>query len=298
MEIQQLRHLVAAVECGNLLKAAKECRISQSGLSRSIRSLEDRLGVELLTRKAKGVEPTIYGLSVVQRARLILNEVNRSVEELRAIQAARLGDVTVGVTQNYGHYLIPQVLVDLYAAHPEIRVIVTTGGFLDLVEQLKIGAVDFAFGLVGMVADSDEITIEPLREHYSKVVARAGHPLAAKPGDITPQELANARWAALRGAGFQQNFVDYFLTRQLQPPVQMLKTDSISLMKAVIATTDLLAVLPPAIVLDAVEAGTLTILNCEAPAEQTSVGLMFRTHGLITPQSQQIIDRIRRQFAR
>lgn len=286
------------MECGNLLKAAKECRISQSGLSRSIRSLEDRLGVELLTRKAKGVEPTIYGLSVVQRARLILNEVNRSVEELRAIQAARLGDVTVGVTQNYGHYLIPQVLVDLYAAHPEIRVIVTTGGFLDLVEQLKIGAVDFAFGLVGMVADSDEITIEPLREHYSKVVARAGHPLAAKPGDITPQELANARWAALRGAGFQQNFVDYFLTRQLQPPVQMLKTDSISLMKAVIATTDLLAVLPPAIVLDAVEAGTLTILNCEAPAEQTSVGLMFRTHGLITPQSQQIIDRIRRQFVR
>ena len=45
MEIQQLRHLLAAVETGNLLKAADKSCISQSGLSRSIKSLEQRPGI-------------------------------------------------------------------------------------------------------------------------------------------------------------------------------------------------------------------------------------------------------------
>ncbi|HEY6455443.1 MAG TPA: LysR family transcriptional regulator [Steroidobacteraceae bacterium] len=296
MEFQQLRHLVAAVDCGNLFKAARECGISQSGLSRSIHSLEIRLGVELLTRKAKGVEPTIYGRSVVQRARLILNEVNRSVEDLRALQAAKLGDVTVGVTQNYAHYLIPQVLIELYSNHPEVQVTVVTGGFLDLVEQLTIGAIDFAFGLLGKVEQSSEVRIEALREHFSKVVARSTHLFASQTEEITPIMLASARWATLRSIGFQHNFADYFISRNLQAPIQVLKTDSISMIKRLVASTDLLTVLPAPVVHDDIEAGFLTILDCEAPAEQSIVALMFRSHGLITPQSQLIIDRIRKQF--
>ena len=90
MEVQQLRHLLAAVRYGNLLKAAEEIHISQSGLSRSIKSLETRLGVPLLIRKSKGVEPTVFGLSVINRAKVIINEVARAVEEIKAIEAARI----------------------------------------------------------------------------------------------------------------------------------------------------------------------------------------------------------------
>ena len=88
MEIQQLRHLIAAIENRNLLKAADKAYISQSGLSRSLKSLEHRLGVPLLIRGPKGVEPTIYGLTVIRRAKVILNEVARSIEEVRAIEMA------------------------------------------------------------------------------------------------------------------------------------------------------------------------------------------------------------------
>lgn len=297
MEIQQLRHLVAAVDCGNLVKAARECRISQSGLSRSIRGLEERLGVELLIRKSKGVEPTIYGQSVAQRARLVLNEVNRSIDEVRALQAAQIGDVTIGVTQNYGHYFIPQVLVDLYAARPEIHVNLVTGGFLDLLAQLKVGAIDLAFGLLGAIDDCSEIRIEPLREHHSRVTARATHPLAAQGREVTPQELTVSRWATLCSEGFQQGFARYFALRNLEPPIQVLRTDSIALIKHMVAGTDLLAVLPPAFVVDDVEAGTLAILNCEAPGEETQVGFMFREHQIVTPQSLQIVERIKQRLA-
>jgi LysR family transcriptional regulator, regulator of abg operon len=57
MEVQQLRHLIAAIETGNLLRAADKSCISQSGLSRSIKTLETTLGVPLLIRGPKGSSP-------------------------------------------------------------------------------------------------------------------------------------------------------------------------------------------------------------------------------------------------
>ena len=245
MESQQLKHLVAAVHCGNLVKAADECNISQSGLSRSIKSLEDRLGVPLLTRNPKGVEPTVFGRNFVERAKLILNEIDRSVQELKSLSGAEKGEAVFGVTQNYGFYFIPNVLAQLSESHPGVQTRVITGGFLDLVGELKAGAIDFAFGLLGRIDEGDEITVEPLRDHHSRVVVRSGHPLALKNAEVTPAELAAARWATLSGKGFQRTFCNYFFTHGLQPPVQALRTDSIALIRETLATTDFLAVLPP-----------------------------------------------------
>ena len=296
MEIQQIKHLIAAVECGNLLKAADECHISQSGLSRSIRSLEERLGVQLLIRKSKGVEPTVFGRSVLRRAYLIMNEVSRTVDEIRALQASEVGDIAFGVTQNYGYYFIPDLLAELQVEHPGVRVSVNTGGFVDLIRQLKVGSIDFVFGLLGSIEESDDIEAELLREHYSRVVARSSHPLARKQGDVTPDELSAARWATLRGEGFQRNFNTYFTAQGLHSPTQAVKTDSLALIRNSIAAADLLAVLPPDVVHWEIDRGDLVILQCEAPAEQTHVGLVRRRDSLVTPPQKEITELIRKRF--
>ncbi len=298
MEIQQLRHFIAAVDFGNLLKAAEDCNISQSGLSRSIRSLEDRLGVQLLLRKAKGVEPTIIGIGLLPRARLILNEVDRAMDEIRAAQAGDVGQIEFGITQNYGYYFIPTVLAELQEQYPNLRVTVRTGGFLDLITQLKSGSIEFVFGLVGKLEHDAELDVEYLREHHSRVIARVSHPLALLGREVTPEELAAARWATLRSAGFQRSFARYFFDRGLAAPLQAVVTDSIALIRNAVATCHLIAVLPPDVVHREIDAGQLTILDCEAPAEQTHVGIVTRKHGLVTPQHVQITAHIRRRFGR
>ena len=297
VEIQQLRHLVAAVECGNLLKAAKECNISQSGFSRSIRSLEDRLGVTLLERLPKGVEPTLSGRELANHARLILNEHARAMEALNALEGGKRGDVTFGITQNFGHYLVPDFLAGVYKNDPGMRLKVEIGGFLDLVERLKAGAIDFAFGLLGPLHSDELIDIEPLRRHHSRVIARANHPLLLEGGEVTAEKLSAARWANLGGEGFQTNFAHYFLSHGLMQPVQVLKSESISLVRNFIATTDALAVLPPDLVKSDLESGRLAVLDCDAPAEETWVGLLFRKHGVLTGQGERIVDYIRKRLA-
>jgi DNA-binding transcriptional LysR family regulator len=297
MEIQQLRHLIAAVHWGNLVRAAEECNISQSGLSRSIKSLEDRLGVQLLNRMAKGVEPTIYGRVFVRRAHLIVNEVGRSVGEIRALSAAETGEVTFGITQNYGKYFIPDLLSGLYASNPGMRVTVVTGGFRDLVEMLAVGSIEFGFGLLGSVGAESDIYVEPLREHYSRVIARRAHPLALRNQEVTPEELSQAHWALLSGEFFQKNFSDYFTGQGLKSPVQVLRTDSIDLIYKSLFGADVLSVLPPDLVGEELEKGILTILNCDAPAEQTHAGLIFRNRSMVSPQGEKIVAEIRRQLS-
>lgn len=292
MEIQQLRHLIAAVENRNLLKAADKAYISQSGLSRSLKSLEHRLGVQLLVRGPKGVEPTIYGMAVIRRAKVILNEVARSMEEVRAIEHGRIGETTFGITQNYANYMMPVLLADLHAERPGLRVSVVCDGFLELVKKVKTEEIDFAFGLIGRIHHSDGLVIEPLMENRSRVIVGSHHPLAAK-SDVTIDDLAQAQWAMLGSESVQRGFGLFFETRGMAVPAQMLKSNSIALIRHVVEASDALTILPQDVVQPEIDSGLLVALECETPVERTRIGLIFRDGSLITPQAQVVVERIR-----
>jgi DNA-binding transcriptional LysR family regulator len=292
MEIQQLRHLVAAVEAGNLIKAADDCYLSQSGLSRSIKSLETTLGVPLLIRGPKGVEPTVYGVSVLRRARVILNEVVKAREEVRAIAQARIGEVKLGITQNYAGYLVPELIADLRRERPDLRFTVVTDGFVELLSLVKTEAIDFAFGLIGQTHRNDGIVIEPLRAHRSRVFCGRNHPLASL-GSATLEDLHHAQWAMLNSEGVQRGFGLFFESRGLSVPPQVLRTNNLDLLRHLTDDSDLLTVLPIEVVEHEVAAGRIVPLECETPVAQTKVGLFYREGGLLTPQAQLVIDRFR-----
>jgi DNA-binding transcriptional LysR family regulator len=292
MEIQQLKHLVAAVEAGNLLKAADDCCLSQSGLSRSIKSLETTLGVPLLIRGPKGVEPTVYGLSVIRRARMILNEVAKTRDEVKAIAQARIGEVKLGITQNYASYLVPELIAGLRRERPGLRFTIVTDGFVELLALLKTETIDFAFGLIGQIHRNDGIVIEPLRAHRSRVFCGRNHPLAGR-GSATLEELHHAQWVMLNSEGVQRGFGTFFESRGMSVPGQVIRTNNVDLLRHLLDDSDLLTVLPIEVVEHEVAAGRIVPLECETPVAQTKVGLFYREGGLLTPQAQLVIDRFR-----
>jgi DNA-binding transcriptional LysR family regulator len=292
VEIQQLRHLIAAVEHRNILKAAEKTFISQSGLSRSIKSLEQRLGVPLLVRGPKGVEPTVYGLSVLRRANIILNQVAKSIEEVRAIKEARVGEVTFGITPNYATYLVPELLARLHSDRPGLRVTVITDGFIELIERVKSESIDFAFGLIGQVRRSDGIVIEAIRTHRARVMAASDHRLALKQ-TCTSEDLAGAEWAMLNGEGVQRSFGLFFENRNLPVPAQVMRSNSISLVRQMVKDSPVLSILPEEVVRADIEAGEIVALECETPVEQTRVGLFYREDGQHTPQTDFVMERFR-----
>ena len=97
MDLRQLRHFVAIFERGNLSKAAEDIFISQPALTRSLKTLEDELGVELLQRHARGTTPTEAGERFYHHAMSILAECSRA--RLDAAQMAN-GELVGEVAQS------------------------------------------------------------------------------------------------------------------------------------------------------------------------------------------------------
>src|ERR1700730_16407843 len=86
MELRHLRYFVAVAETGSLtVAAARVLHTSQPSLSRQIRDLEDELGAQLLTRRARGIELTPAGRAFLDHARVVLSQV-----EAAAIAARRV----------------------------------------------------------------------------------------------------------------------------------------------------------------------------------------------------------------
>src|ERR1700682_3751431 len=84
MELRHLRYFIAVAEAGSLTVAAQQTlHTSQPSLSRQIRDLEDEVGAQLLTRRARGIELTPAGRAFLEHARSALSQVEAGIEGAR-----------------------------------------------------------------------------------------------------------------------------------------------------------------------------------------------------------------------
>jgi len=154
MELRQLRHFVAVVDCANLSRAAERVAISQPALTRSIKNLEDILGVELLERKPRGVAATEAGLALYHHAQIVLNACQRLTREVRELERGVTGTVYVGVGSMFATHITADVAQNLAQAHPRLAMVVTDGFFEELLRRMQDGRLDLIFSNFPQVAVS------------------------------------------------------------------------------------------------------------------------------------------------
>lgn len=292
MELQQLRHFLATVKHGNMGKASEELHITQSGLSRSVLNLERQLGLTLLKRNPRGVEPTPFGLSLIPHAQAMLNKEQRAIRELESLKRLQTGSVSIGITLNYSHYFVPDLLSELMTDYPSIEIEVRSGAYVDLVDSLRRAEIDCVFGLLAIGLEYDDLCVEELFTTRSIIVARKNHPFARK-RKLTHQDLSEADWAMLSGEGFQRAFQNYFYVKGCPAPRQVFKTNSLALIKNIVAAQDLLTVLPKEIVSDEIKRKQLVHIDIETPADFARAGLLYRQDGVTTPAMEVVIEKFR-----
>ncbi len=183
MKLHQLAALVTASECGSLRQAAEKLRLSQPALSRSIRDLENELGVKLLERTPLGVEPTSYGKAVILRGKIVDSELRQARDDVAHLRAATRGDLRIGATPVAAFSLLPSVLARLQKTRPGLQVSVTDGMGSTIINQLRRGDLDFIFGRIDDATDPHEFSAVTLFNDSLVVVARRDHPLARARGN-------------------------------------------------------------------------------------------------------------------
>jgi len=148
MELRSLRYFLAVVEAGSLSAAAARLRLSQPSLSVAMGRLESELGVPLLIRGPRGVEPTAAGRYLVDAAGRILGEAEETERALARFRDGSRGTVTLAAVPALTWSRIPRLLREFAAAAPGVEVRLTDPPPWTALESVRDRAADLAAILV------------------------------------------------------------------------------------------------------------------------------------------------------
>ncbi|MDN3354070.1 LysR family transcriptional regulator [Actinomadura sp. DC4] len=193
MDVRRLRIFSTVVEHGSVTAAAKALFMTPSAVSQQLALLERQLGLALVTRGPRGVEPTGAGRLLAERSVTLLAGVARLEHEMRDLGAAR---VRLAVFPAAGADLVPRVVRACRRRFPDVRVELRSVPAADMASRLRDGSVhlglvwDYDFAPRTFAADLERI---PLGDDPLYVLFPADHPLAAE-RRVRLADLAGERW--------------------------------------------------------------------------------------------------------
>jgi DNA-binding transcriptional LysR family regulator len=161
LDPELLRSFVLIAEGGSVTRAAERVGRTQSAVSMQMKRLEEVLGVPVLRRGPRGLEPTDKGLWLLERARTLLALNEEILEAFRAPPIT--GQVRLGSPDDYTLQWLPGILARFARTHPGIEVEVVCINTEELVRRLASGAVDLALLTEGHGREGEEVWRGPLR---------------------------------------------------------------------------------------------------------------------------------------
>ena len=187
MELRHLRYFVAVAEAGSLtVAAAQTLHTSQPSLSRQIRDLEEEVGAQLLTRGARGIELTPAGRAFLDRARLVLSQVEAAAEAARRVAHPAKPCFAMGFLTGHELTWMPEALQMLRDELPNIDVMISSQYSPQLANALLQGKVDAA--VLRREQGVPELAFRLLVKEPLVVVLPSDHRLAAL-NALSPQDL-------------------------------------------------------------------------------------------------------------
>jgi DNA-binding transcriptional LysR family regulator len=190
MELRHLRYFIAVAEEKHMTRAAQRLGIQQPPLSMQIRALERELDVLLFRRQPRGMELTDAGAAFLDRARAILDQVDRAFATTRRTARGEQGRVVVGFTSSAPfHPFVPRVIRTFREMSPLVSLVLEESGSSELVQGLHNEEIDAAF-IRSPVADVHGLTVRPLLKEKMLVALPTGHALARRAQRAPPLPLS------------------------------------------------------------------------------------------------------------
>jgi DNA-binding transcriptional LysR family regulator len=178
IDLQHLRFAAAAAEYGSFRQAAEILGIRQSSLSRSIRQLEQLIGIIIFDRSSGGVKPTLAGSSVLRMARTIIEEFETLVATARSTRYGQTGRLAVGFCTSLSAGNLRASLFDFRQRFAQIELATVERRRSRLVTALRNGVLD-----VLIVTGSMPLLNSKTKSLWSErvlVVLPEDHPLTAR----------------------------------------------------------------------------------------------------------------------
>lgn len=178
IELRHLRHFVAVAEELNFRRAAERVHIDQTPLSRTIRDLEDRLGLQLFVRGPRKLHLTPAGLRLLKEARKVFIRIDRAYRAVRETDARFRAPLRIGIADGIAQPRLSECLIRWPKSMPEVPLEVMELRASELANALEREEIDagFSFGL----PDNDAIAQQPAWSYPVMAILPTGHELASQ----------------------------------------------------------------------------------------------------------------------
>jgi len=211
MDTRQLAAFCAVVERKSFSQAAERLGVTQPAVSLQIRSLEERLGQQLLDRSGRRVEPTEAGRRLYRGAQRLLAQERQLLEDVAGEAEGPLrGQLALGASTGPGGTVVPVLLCEFAEANPEITVDLSISDTQTIVD--RVARRELELGVVGATPRNRSVAYEAFFRDEVVLVCPPEHRFAGK--TVTLDDLrAEPLIVMQEGAGVRQVIEDELRTR-------------------------------------------------------------------------------------
>lgn len=206
MDTRQLAAFCAVVERKSFSHAAERLGVTQPAVSLQIRSLERRLGRQLLDRSGRRVEPTEAGLRLYRNAQRLLALEEQLLSELEEEgDGALTGRLEIGASSGPGGTVLPMLLCEFQRRHSAVHVALSVSDTQRVVDQ--VARRELELGVVGAARRHRAVVFEPFFRDEVVLACPPGHPFAGR--ELTLDDLREEPLIVMQeGAGVRQVIED------------------------------------------------------------------------------------------
>jgi len=290
---REVAAFLAVARAGGVGAAAKSLSLTQPAITRSLKRLEQQLGVALFVRHSTGMEITPFGRTLIPYAETLESETERILEEISVLNGAAAGLARVGIVPSVAANLLPQAIARTLAASPgvQVRVVEATGN--QLVSAVIRGELDFA--VAGLPHDpiDGHVLVSPLLEDEVSIVARTDHALMGE-RNLSVAKLREYPWAMPeKGNVIWAGFHTMFQRAGLETPRAAVSANSVHTLKAIVASTDFLTMLARVTIALEERSGLLAAVNLAEGRWRRRLGVLRRATGSLLPAASLLLSEIR-----
>lgn len=298
MELKQLERFLAVYDLGSLALAAKSLGLTQQAISSTLSNMEEEVGTRLFERAPGGVtRATDAGERLVSHARAQLAADRRALEDLRDITEGRTGTITVGVGEAFSGDAIIAAVLALQAQNPDVRINLIEGYSEQLRYRLYDGEFDFIAAGVSAFELDDRYTREQIYSTDDIIVCRNAHPLA-KRRKLKLSDLSGFPWLVPYSRPSDlHHIVETFTANNLEPPAKILGSDAYRIGMRLLAESDLLVMVSPALVAPELDAADpqLVRLNINTPTIRRHASLIYPKDRPLSAAAELLLGEVRQQ---
>lgn len=293
LKLRDLHILSVVVRWGSMAKAASHLATSQSVVSEAIANLEGALGVRLLDRSPRGIEPTIYAAALLKRGHVVFDELREGIKDIESLAGSATGEVRIACPEFLAAGLITDAIDGFSRRHPHIVCHVVEADVKTLeFRQLQERGVDLIVTRIPDAFADDDLNIEVLFDDPHRVVVGAKSRWASR-RNVALADLVDEPWIIPSSLVVDAVLKDAFEAQGLKMPAEKVVTSFILMRNHLLATGRFITVLPNSVLRYNSRQWALRALPIKLPSKPLPIAIINLKNRTISPAVRLFIEHLR-----